>query len=200
MTARTSLVAGPETEMADAVTELLASCAPPVLVNHSLRTFQFGWALGEVWGETVDRELLYICTVLHDLGLTERYDGPHGFELEGAAGAVEFLRSRGFSRNRIAIVRDAIAWHLDPELIRQGGPEIRLTGAGTGLDTHARRVEQLDPRFIDAVVTALPRLGFRTWLRRACFEQARRKPHSRVAWWVDGGHMPEDMGSPPFTE
>ncbi|MBF6334130.1 metal-dependent phosphohydrolase [Nocardia transvalensis] len=197
---RAAPVECPDSPLARTATGLLVACAPPVLVNHCQRAYQFGWALGEVHGWTVDPELLYICAVLHDLGLTERFDGPAGFELEGAAAAAEFLREQGCPADRVAIVSDAIAVHLDANRDRGLVPEIDLTAMGSGLDTHALRVDALDRSFLDAVLDAWPRLGFRHWLREKCCEQARRKPESKVAWWVRSGMMPEDMGSPHFTE
>ncbi|NQE93653.1 HD domain-containing protein [Nocardia terpenica] len=194
-------VAVPDSALAEAVTDLLAAAAPQVLVNHCRRTYQFGWALGKRRGWKVDRETLYICATLHDLGLTERYDGPAGFEVQGAAAAESFLIEQGCPPERATLVKDAIALHLDGvAAVNDPRPEVVLTAMGTGLDTHGFRVDEIDPRLLDKVVENWPRLGFREWLRRACFDQAERKPESRVAWWVNGGYMGPDIGNPPFTE
>ncbi|WP_194834735.1 HD domain-containing protein [Nocardia sp. XZ_19_369] len=189
-----------ETRLARASTELLLSCAPPVLVNHCQRAFQFAWRLGEVRGWTVDRELLYISTMLHDLGLTKRFDGPAGFEMEGADAAARFLRERDYPEDRIRTVYDAIALHLDMEREPHEPPEVRLCASGSGVDTHALRIDEVGPEFVAAVVDAWPRLGFRNWLRQECRARAVDKPDSKIARWFDMGRMPEGMGHPTFTE
>src|SRR5215204_2719973 len=96
MTGTPSLVAVPDTAVAAAATELLTATSPPALVNHCLRTFQFGAALGVRDELDVDLEMLYIGSALHDLGLTGRFDGPEPFEAEGAQAAYGYLVKAGY--------------------------------------------------------------------------------------------------------
>ncbi|UQA91868.1 HD domain-containing protein [Streptomyces halobius] len=197
----TDVVETPDSALARETAALLRASAPEVLVNHCQRSFQFGWTLGERRGWRPDRELLYLGAVLHDLGLTERFDGPRAFELEGAAAAEAFLRERGCSAERAGVVKDAVALHLDVEAAQADPrPEVRLVSMGSGLDTHGARAGELPPGFLDTVVRAWPRLGFRDWLRRQSHAQAERKPDSKVAWWVETGRMGENIGNPPFPE
>src|SRR5881397_1505718 len=102
----------PDTALARAATELLNATSPPALVNHCLRTYQFGTALGERDGLKADAEVLYVGAALHDLGLTERFDGPEPFEALGAQAAYALLTGAGCPEERARYVGEAIAFHL----------------------------------------------------------------------------------------
>lgn len=54
---------------------MVAAVSPTFLCHHCMRTFLFGNLLGQRDGLRCDRELLYLGAVMHDLGLTERFDG-----------------------------------------------------------------------------------------------------------------------------
>ncbi|MFI6173772.1 HD domain-containing protein [Nocardia sp. NPDC051052] len=191
----------PDSALARVAADLVRTSAPEVLFNHCQRAYQFGSMLGRKLGWQVDREILYISTALHDLGLTDRFDGQRGFEVEGAAAAESFLLAQGCPEVRVAVVKDAIALHLDTtRLASDPRPEVVLTAMGSGMDTHGLRVDHVHPGFIDTVLESWPRLGFRAWLRATCFAQAQRKPDSPIAWWVNSGRMHEDIGAPRFTE
>lgn len=49
-------------------TELMREISEPFLYNHCLRTFVFGDLLGQSANLKYDRELLYLGSLLHDLG------------------------------------------------------------------------------------------------------------------------------------
>ncbi|MEH2446261.1 MAG: hypothetical protein V7K18_10880 [Nostoc sp.] len=53
--------------------------------------------LGQRDGLKCDRELLYLGAVLHDLGLSDRFDGEQRFEVDGADVAQAFVVEHGLS-------------------------------------------------------------------------------------------------------
>lgn len=55
------------------------------LYNHCMRTYAFGGALGDRYGFKYDRELFYLASILHDVGLTDHACRKHSFEHEGAS-------------------------------------------------------------------------------------------------------------------
>ena len=71
----------PRTVLARRAEEVAARRLPPVLLNHSRRTFRFGLSLGVVTGTEVDEELLYAAAMLHDTGLMTS-SGDADFTLE----------------------------------------------------------------------------------------------------------------------
>ena len=100
----------PDSELAKKATQLVAEVSPKFLYHHCVRSYLFGEILGKREGIKFDRELLYLGAVLHDLGLTERFDrGEQRFEVDGADAARAFVLEHGLSNEKAEIVWDAIA-------------------------------------------------------------------------------------------
>lgn len=180
----------PRSPLASAATELLVATSPPHLVNHCLRTHQFGMALAGVDGQEPDPELVYLAAALHDLGLTERYDdGPDGFEENGAAAADAFLRAEGFDAPGRAVVLDAIRLHLLLATPEDPRAEVATVARGTSLDVVGFGYDRLEPAFISQVVAAHPRLEFKRELAALLHVQATVRPSSTIATYVDRGML-----------
>lgn len=62
--------------------ELARDHSPAFLFNHVMRSFAFGRAAGEQQGARFDPEMLFLGSVLHDLGLTEKFIAGIGRERE----------------------------------------------------------------------------------------------------------------------
>jgi HD superfamily phosphodiesterase len=104
-----SVVAGVrlvDSEIARLATELSRSVSPPYLFNHSVRTFFFGSLVGRASGEKFDEEVLYLACILHDLGLTERFEGDLPFEIQGAEAAKHFLEEHAYAKEKIVVLLD----------------------------------------------------------------------------------------------
>ena len=99
----------PDSELAKKATQLVAEVSPKFLYHHCVRSYLFGDILGKRDGIKYDRELLYLGAVLHDLGLTKRFDGEQRFEVNGADAARAFILEHGLSDEKAEIVWDAIA-------------------------------------------------------------------------------------------
>jgi hypothetical protein len=128
-----------DSKIARAATDLSRSFSPPYLFNHAARTFLFGSLVGRALGQTFDEELLYLACILHDLGLTERFEGDLPFEIQGAEVAKHFLQEQAYSHEKSTIVWDGIAMHAS-RIGQFKQPEIALVGEGAGADV-------LGPRF-----------------------------------------------------
>src|SRR4051794_16574583 len=110
----TSLTALPDSSLAQGAAALLGAVADDWLVQHSLRTFRFGSALLQRVGADVDAELLYVASMLHDVGLGTVFDdGVTPFHLRTAALAGAFMTAQGRSIEDSSLVYDAIALHLE---------------------------------------------------------------------------------------
>src|SRR6185312_13489096 len=66
----------PDSDVAVKATSLAHEVCEPSLFNHCARTYAFAGLLGARQNLKVDLELLFLASILHDLGLTERYMGP----------------------------------------------------------------------------------------------------------------------------
>lgn len=164
-----------DTRIAKAASELAQSASPPYLYNHAVRTYLFGALIGRAAKLKVDEELLYMASVLHDLGLTERFMGNRPFEIEGAIAAEKFLRQQGLSVAKAAVVWDGIAMH--PLAISQyKQPEIALVAAGAAADVVGAELEHVSPVDRDAVLHAFPRLGFKSEFVTTCADVVKQHP------------------------
>jgi hypothetical protein len=131
--------------------------------------------MGRAAGLTFDEELLYLASILYDLGLTERFIGAKPFEIEGALAAETFLREQGLPASKAAVVWDGIAMHpLAISQYRQ--PEIKLVASGAAADVVVAGLDRISPADRDAVLEAFPRLGFKSEFVATCAEVVRRYP------------------------
>jgi len=153
-------LAQPETVLTRAAQERAARELPPVLLNHSYRTYAFGMAVGVLEGVEVDRELLFVAAMLHDLGLAGG-PGRVDFSLTGARAAHDVAEAVGLSSAATDTVRDAITLHHNPGVSRDHGPVAYLLAAGAGLDVAGLRSWKLPPDLLARTVRERPRLGFK---------------------------------------
>jgi hypothetical protein len=65
----------PDTVLVRDAIDLSRSASEPFLFNHAMRSWLFGVLLSETAERAPDAELLAVSTILHDLGLTDRYGG-----------------------------------------------------------------------------------------------------------------------------
>ena len=91
--------------------ELARSSSEPFLFNHVMRSWLFSVVIAEGAKPAPDPEILAVSTILHDLGLTDRYWAQERFEVDSANAARSFLKERGIPAHQIQLVWDAIALH-----------------------------------------------------------------------------------------
>jgi len=173
-----SMVAGVrlvDSEIARLATDLSRTVSPPYLFNHVMRTFLFGSLVGRALEQKFDEEVLYLACILHDIGLTERFQGDLPFEIQGAEAARHFLEEQGYAKEKGGIVWDGIAMHDSP-LGQFKQPEIALVGEGAGADVIQPDFSQIKKRDVEEVVKAFPRLKFKHEFVQTCADVVRRHP------------------------
>ncbi len=171
----------PDTHLASAATDLLVASSTVVMVNHCFRTYHFGLALADRGSFAPDRELLFIAAMLHDLGLTERFDGPEPFEEISADTAYTFLVSRGADGSRADAVAEAIRLHVFAETAKDPRPEVALVSIGAAVDVFGLRLDRIEPEVTRRIVDVHPRLGFTAAITAIVADQSARKPDSPLA-------------------
>jgi hypothetical protein len=173
-----SVVAGVrlvDSSIAKTATDLSRAASPPYLFNHAVRTFLFGSLIGRALGAKFDEELLYLACILHDLGLTERFEGELPFEIQGAEAARHFLEEQAYAKDRAAIVWDGIAMHAS--LIgHYKQPEIKLVGEGAGADVVGPDFSQIKKTDVEEILKAFPRLQFKAAFVKTCTDVVRKHP------------------------
>lgn len=174
----------PDSKICQKATQLVAEVSPNFLCNHCIRTFLFGDLLGQRDGLKCDRELLYLSAVMHDLGLTDRFDGEQRFEVDGADTARAFVLEHGLSDEKAEIVWDAIALHTSLGIASCKQPEIALVHLGASADVLGIRMADIPLETVEQVLDAYPRLGFNTAITQLLVSQVKRKPQIAAFTWL----------------
>src|SRR5260370_25305539 len=125
---------------------------------------------------SADPELLAVSTVLHDLGLTERYMAEERFEVDGANAARAFLKERGIATLQLQLVWDAIALHTTRSIALHKEPEVAMTHSGIAVDAIRVGLDRIPTDKIHASLAAFPRLALKNQLQSSLFTIVRRKP------------------------
>jgi hypothetical protein len=147
------------------------------LFNHAFRTFFLGSLTGRALGQRFDEEVLFLACILHDLGLTEPFQGDLPFEIQGAEAAKHFLEESAYTTEGTETVWDGIAMHAS--VIGQfKRPEIALVGEGAGADVLGPDFSQIKKTDVAEIVKAFPRLGFKIAFVQTCGEVVRKHPRS----------------------
>jgi hypothetical protein len=148
----------PDSAIARAATQLVRDSEDDLLFNHSRRVFFWGALSGERRGLSVDRELLYLGAMFHDMGLVQPYASQGlRFEVDGANAARDFMRSYGLSERDIEDVWTAIALHTTPGIPEFMRPTIALVTAGVEMDVLGIDYHEFSPEQRDAVCACHPR-------------------------------------------
>jgi hypothetical protein len=188
----------PDSPVAQAANQLVLEVSPPFLYSHCVRTYVFAHALGNRERLHYDQELLYLGALLHDLGLTERFDDDHPFEIAGANAARTFLLQQGIPAEKAELVHQAIALHLSVEAEQQR-PEIALVHFGAIMDARGYRLEDIPAEVVQQTLEAYPRLGFKQGFAEALTIQARKKPASAIAMAIRNGAL-DRLFHAPFPD
>jgi hypothetical protein len=188
----------PRTDLALSAMRFARDLEDSAIFNHSMRTYLYGRFIGEAQGLRpdldYDDELLFLGSVLHDVGLSDEGDGDQRFELDGADLAAGFLDRRGVAADRIEIVWDAIALHLCHDIALRKRPEIALVTAGAGFDLGPDGPYSLPDGYADRVHTVLPRLHAAAVLYDRIVGQAIGKPHKAPPYTMPGELLRQRTG------
>jgi HD domain len=173
-----------DSKICQKATQLVREISPTFLCHHCIRSFLFGNLLGQRDGLQYDRELLYLGAVMHDLGLTERFDGEQRFEVDGADAARAFVLEHGLSDEKAEVVWEAIAFHTSIGIASCKQPEIALVHLGAFADGLGMRISDIASETVEQVIEAYPRLGFNRAITELLAAQVKRKPQAAAFTWL----------------
>ncbi|MFT8788778.1 MAG: HD domain-containing protein [Bifidobacterium psychraerophilum] len=159
------------------------------LYAHVMRSWLFaeGFAALE-HRDGVDRELLYVAAMLHDIGLVAAFDNVAlPYEDAGGHAAVALAFGAGWTKARRGRLLDVVVRHncdhVDPEFDMEG----YLLETATGLDVSGKRAGELPGSFIYEVLGRYPREGFGNEFLGLVRGQSIRKPDSAAHRMMDNG-------------
>ncbi|MFP3796333.1 HD domain-containing protein [Paraburkholderia sp. SIMBA_027] len=173
-------ITAPDSELARRAAALAESAHTKPLLNHVHRTWWFAEFIGKKRQMKYDRELVYLASLLHDLGLSAHHAADKRFEVDGADAASRFLHAHDYQKAKVDVVWDAIALHSSADIADRREPEVALVHFGAHVDVMGLRMDEISPQLIDDTLALYPRLGFKQAFTQALAEVARRKPHTAI--------------------
>lgn len=196
--------APPDSAVAREAEELCREVSPPFLEAHCFRVNLWGLAIGIDEAVEFDEEALYVGSLTHDLGLTERFRGhdPEAacFSLDSVSGMRELVEPRGWDRPRADTVAEAITLHLNAAVPLSQGPEAYLLQIGAAIDVTGFRLRDVDRATRDAVLAAHPRQGMKTEFVSLMHREIREHPDSRPAFFTKRTGFGGMIERAPFDE
>lgn len=190
----------PDTALAKSALELATRISSPMLLNHVLRTYHFGAILAARDGLSLDRELLYVASVLHDIGLTPDFEAaPGSFEWVSAREGRAFGLDQGMSEERANLLHDAIALHSSAGVAGSREPEVAMVHYGAGADLLGVRFDEIPKLEIEDILERHPRCGFKRGFETCLHRQAELKPKSHIAGALRIG-LDKRARAAPFDE
>ncbi|MCK2024332.1 HD domain-containing protein [Microbacterium sp. kSW2-24] len=172
----------PPTAASERALEVARQWCTPAVLNHSLRSWVWAKALADSRGLEIDEELLFVASVLHDVGIVPAFDSHTvAFEDAGAAVAEVFAAGAGWSQHRRERLGQVIQRHMWVSVDVDEDPEGYLLEAATSLDVAHAAADLWDAQLIAEIVRRVPRLTFAEEFSAAIADQAARKPATAAA-------------------
>jgi hypothetical protein len=194
----------PDSAVAREAEELCRELSSETLLNHCLRTYVWGCLIGQRDGLRWDEELLYVCSMLHDLGLTDAHfrqdPSAHCFAVEGGRAAAEFGAGRGWEAERRDRLAEAICLHINVFVGPEHGAEAHLLFRGAGYDVIGRDLHAIDRPTRDRVHERHPRLGMKREFGRLMRRESDERPRSRARLYCRYGGFLRMIERAPFPE
>lgn len=173
-------IVAPDSEVVRKAAALARHAHSKPLLNHVHRTWWFAEFLGRKRQMKYDREVVYLASVLHDLGLSHDHSADKRFEVDGADAASKFLHAHDYPAAKTDLVWDAIALHSAADIADRREPEVALVHFGAHIDVMGLRMDEISPQLIDDTLALYPRLGFKKAFTEALAEIAKKKPHTAI--------------------
>jgi predicted hydrolase (HD superfamily) len=145
--------------------------------RHGLRVFLTADRLATARDAKVDREVLLIAGLLHDIGLYD--EASHGgvYVTEGAEFTADLLREQGWEEERIRLCFDAIERHHDIRSQWEDGAEVELIRRADLVDLTSGLVTFGLPReWLRDLFRSVPRDGTYATIGREVSKQLLHRP------------------------
>lgn len=189
----------PDSAVARRALELIRDSEPGFLVNHSIRSYAWAVALARIDERAFDPEILYVASLLHDIGLVPAFDLGDCFEVDGADYAERFALEAGLPEATAGAIHEVVVLHMAAEMPPDARSESILLSDSTGTDVRGFRLEEIAATLVPRVIEAFPRLDFKREFGRLFLDQATRKPGCRVAEMVAAGSLAR-IAAAPFSD
>lgn len=158
----------PDTALVAQALDYARSECETYLFNHVVRSWLFAARIGQLRNIDHDAEVVAVGTLLHDITLNERFQGPRRFEVEAADLARDFASRAAVDARRAQLIWDSVALNSTPSIGLYKEAEVMLCTTGIALDVIGLQHDSVPPNEIARIVAAFPRLGMKRRMTR-CF-------------------------------
>ncbi|MCF6102685.1 HD domain-containing protein [Mesorhizobium muleiense] len=148
------------------------------LFNHVIRSWLFAARIGQLRNIDHDAEVVALATLLHDITLNERFNGPRRFEVEGADLARIFAQQGGVDERRAQLIWDSVALNSTPSIGLYKEAEVALCTAGICLDVIGLQYELVPAAEIARIIEEFPRLKMKRRMTRCFCHIAEARPET----------------------
>jgi len=149
----------------------------PYLFNHAVRSWLFAVRLGQLKGINHDAEVVAIGTLLHDIGLTNSFQGPKRFEIEGADAARTFALEQGLDDVRAQLSWDSVALNSTPSIGLHKEAEVALCTAGIGVE-FGFQYDRIPADEMKSILAEFPRLEMKRCFADSVCRIVQTKPET----------------------
>jgi hypothetical protein len=172
----------PETEVASTAIEM-AKKQGTTLLFHGYRTWMLGTALSQADHISVDSELLFVTSLLHDSGMLVSVPG-EDFTRRSADNILDVFDRVGAPRRRALKAADAVVAHATPGLARSMDTIGYYVQCGAMADLAGIRRWHLPPRATRQAYALYPSHDLRRTLSALARRNAEEVPGSRMSLLV----------------
>ncbi len=172
----------PDSKISQMAVERVMDESNEMLFNHCFRSFYWstGFSLSE--GLQIDEELLFVSSILHDIGLTDGHKhvcSSQCFASYGGTFAEDFLIENDFDVKRAKLAQNIIALHLNPIVDKDiHGNEAYCLSKGVIMDVIGANSFQLGKDFLQNVIKQYHRTQFINEITRT-MEEFNHKKNTR---------------------
>lgn len=178
----------PDTAACRTSLEVATAYHTPSLLNHSIRAYLWAAGHASLHGIAFDAELLYVSSMLHDVGLAREFDS-HTVPYEEAGGHVAWVfgAGAGWPVERRVRASEVIVRHMWAEVPVEQDPEGHLLELSTGMDISGRGTDGIPADLRVEVLERYPRLEIAKEFTACIADQGERKPASLAGQFARSG-------------
>ena len=171
-------VSVPDTALVAGAMEEARAMSEPYLFNHAVRSWLFAVQLAEVQGSSYDEEVVAVAALLHDVGLTKKYQGNRRFEVEGADAARALAQAGGMDDRRAQLLWYTVALNATMSISPYAEAEVGICTAGVGADYAGLLYERIPTASAARILAAFPRLQMKRQLKECLCGIAQARPET----------------------
>jgi hypothetical protein len=168
----------PDTALVARAMEEARAVSEPYLFNHAVRSWLFAIQIADLQGVRYDEEVVAVASLLHDVGLTKRYDGERRFEVEGADAARTLAREQAVDERRAQLIWYCVALNATLSVSPYAEPEVGICTVGAGVDFAGFLSERIPKGTMESILAAFPRLQMKRWMKECLCGIARARPQT----------------------